>query len=219
MTLPNFSFEKKFWKRYKFIAGVDEVGRGAFAGPVVAGCVVFDKNTKIPKDIKINDSKKLSSKKREMADKWIKENSLTWGIGETSVAEINSKGMAKAACSAFRRAIAKANMRLHGRVEFLLVDAFYIPYVRNLPVSQKSPKKRRQLAIINGDEKSVSIAAASIIAKVYRDNLMINLDKRSKYRRYGWENNKGYGTVVHRKAITKYGITRYHRKQFVKNYL
>jgi ribonuclease HII len=147
--------------------------------------------------------------------------------------EINKKGMSKATLSAFRRAIEDANKRLKYRIDYLLIDAYYIPYVRGIRMPIKSAKFRNrhikkpgeikysgnQLAIIKGDEKSISIGAASIIAKVHRDNLMINLSKESKYKVYGWERNKGYGTKEHRLAIKKYGITKLHRKKFVETLL
>ena len=212
MLTPNFSFEKKLWRRFGYVAGVDEVGRGSFAGPVVAGCVVFENNLQIPKNIKINDSKKLTPGQREKTNTWIKENSLSWGVGEISTSAINRLGMAKTTKMAFRKSIAQAKKRLGKRIDYLLIDAFFIPFVRGNP-------RDRQMAIIDGDEKSLSIAAASIIAKVYRDKIMLRLGKRPKFKKYGWGRNKGYGTKAHQSAIRKYGITRYHRKAFVKNFL
>ncbi|MEK7112115.1 MAG: ribonuclease HII [Patescibacteria group bacterium] len=212
MKTPNFFFERKLWKKgFKHIAGVDEVGRGCFAGPVVAGCVIFENGLQIPENIKINDSKKLTPRQRERANHWIKENALSWGIGEVSASVINRLGMAKATKMAFRKAISEARKRLGIGIDFLLVDAFFIPYVRGNP-------KGRQMAIVDGDEKSISIGAASIIAKVYRDNLMVELGKKPKFIKYGWGKNKGYGTKEHQLAIKKYGITRYHRRAFVKNF-
>lgn len=210
MKLPNYSFERNLLKKgFKFIAGVDEVGRGCFAGPVVAGCVVFDPKLKIPPDIEINDSKKVSPRRRQIANDWIKKNAYCWGIGEAGASLINRIGMGKATKVAFRRAIKDANLRLKGTIDFLLIDAFYIPYVKGL-------KKKNQKPIIDGDEKSFSIAAASIVAKVYRDKFMRRLSK--KYPGYGWSRNKGYGTKAHTKAIKKLGLTRYHRKAFIKTF-
>lgn len=228
MKLPNFAFEKKLWKKsFKFVAGLDEVGRGSFAGPIVAGCVVFNPGTKIPKSIYINDSKKLTSKKRQDAKEWIFKNALTWGTGEVSAEVINRVGISKAAQMAFRRAIENANSRMKRRVDYLLIDAFFIPYVWGLPMRRKAARKNlelkdgraRQLAIAKGDQKSISIAAASIIAKVYRDSVMKSLSGKSRYIRYGWDKNKGYGTKEHGSAIRKFGISKYHRKQFVETYL
>jgi ribonuclease HII len=228
MKLPNFSFEKRFWKKgFKFVAGLDEVGRGSFAGSVVAGCVVFKPRTKIPKNIHINDSKKLTSKKRVIANGWIVKNALTWGTGEVAAGVINRIGMSKATQMAFRRAIENANNKMQRRVDYLLIDAFFIPYVRSLPMRRKAARKNhnlkdgraRQQAILKGDQKSISIAAASIIAKVHRDNIMKSLNDKPRYKRYGWDRNKGYGTKEHGRAIRKYGISKYHRKQFVETYL
>jgi ribonuclease HII len=228
MPTPNFFFERKLWRQgFSYVAGVDEVGRGCFAGPVVAAAVSFDKKVKIPPEIKINDSKKLTPKQREKAEKWIKENSAFWGIGEVSASVINRLGMAKATKMAFRRAINNANNKRKGGINFLLIDAFYIPYLRGFPSRRKNARKNhnltdskaRQLAIVNGDEKSISIAAASILAKVYRDSVMRRLGEKPFYKKYGWIKNKGYGTYEHREAIKKYGITRYHRRDFIKTFL
>ncbi len=228
MSLPSFSFEKKYWrKNFKYVAGLDEVGRGAFAGPIVAGCVVFESKANIPSDIEINDSKKLNSRKRRKAKEWITSNALGWGTGEVSASVINKVGVSKAAQMAFRRAIEGANNRMQRRVDYLLIDAFYIPYVRSLPMRRKKARKNlelkdgraRQWAITKGDQKSISIAAASIIAKVHRDDVMKSLNEKPRYKRYGWDKNKGYGTKKHGKAIKRYGISKYHRKQFVDTYL
>jgi ribonuclease HII len=212
MTLPDFSFEKKVYKNgYRVIAGMDEVGRGCFAGPVVAGCVVFPlepETDNYQSRPVINDSKKLSSKQREVANSWIRNNAIAYGIGRAGASEINKVGIKKATEIAFRRAIVACEVK----IDYLLVDAFYIPYVKGL-------RRKNQKAIIKGDAKSISIAAASIIAKVYRDSLMVRLGKNPKYRMYGWGQNKGYGTQIHREAITKYGITRQHRNKFVETYL
>lgn len=215
--LPSFCYEKRlFRKGFDLVLGVDEVGRGAFAGPIVVGAVAFAPitNYKLQKlSVRVDDSKKLSPRQREVAAKWIRGNAQTFGIGEVSASLINRIGMAKATKMAFRRAITSAirkDIKILGYKAniFLLLDAFYIPYV-------KGARRKNQLAIINGDEKSLSIAAASIIAKVYRDKIMLGLGKKSKYKKYGWGRNKGYGTKEHRKAIRKYGLTRYHRSDFV----
>jgi ribonuclease HII len=255
-NLPTFHYEKMVWKHgFQNVAGIDEVGRGAFAGPVVAGCVVFKPH--IPYsifNIRIDDSKRLTPKQRNIAEIWIKENCLTWGIGEASAHEIDRLGIVKATRKAMRKSIGNANQRLHDRIQYLLIDAFYLPYIKGIrmPIkykrkskfldnplnSSKSPlnthKNKRlkydittkgtkqsfcegcQTAIVKGDQKSLSIASASIVAKVYRDNLMINLGKRKKFKKYGWENNKGYGTLLHRRMVEKYGSVYLHRKSFIK---
>jgi ribonuclease HII len=256
MQLPTVTYEKQIWKRgYKYIAGIDEVGRGCFAGPVVAAAVAFAPITNYQFSIfnqiqnsndkrgeggspiksgmtipKINDSKKLNSKQREIASKWIKENCLAWGIGEASASTINRIGIVKATEMAFRKAIKMANDKLQmtnregnrrqipdqvrhdKRIDFLLIDAFYIPHVKGL-------RRKNQKAIVKGDSKSISIAAASIIAKVYRDQLMEKIGSRQRYKKYDWISNKGYGTKTHLEAIKKYGTNGYHRRQFVNTYL
>ena len=211
MNFPDFKFEKKLHKKgFRIIAGVDEVGRGCFAGPVVAGCVAFtsDFNFQIPDSVRINDSKKLTEKKRVVADKWIRRNAFAYGIGVASVFQINRLGIKKASEIAFRKAIKNCKVEIN----YLLIDAFYVPYVRGL-------RRKNQKPIIKGDTKSISIAAASIIAKVYRDNLMMVLSKKPKFKNYGWGKNKGYGTEKHRNAIKKYGLTRQHRKAFVETWI
>lgn len=212
--LPSFSFERKLWKKgLKVVAGVDEVGRGCFAGPVVAAAVAFAPiSNEFSNEIIINDSKKMRPRQREKSADWIKKNALAWGIGEAPTSLINRIGMAKATKVAFRRAIAETNRRLRHNINFLLIDAFYIPYVDGL-------RRKNQKAIIDGDQKSYSVAAASIIAKVYRDKMMRSLSKQAKYKIYGWGRNKGYGTKEHQRTILKYGISRYHRREFVKTFL
>jgi len=232
----SLGYEKKLWNLgYKIVAGADEVGRGCFAGPVVCGCVVFPKNiSKRWRELKennviINDSKKLTPNQRVRADEWIKDNALSYGVGVGTPAEINRRGIAKTTASGFRRAIAMTNVSLTSRSNFLLIDAFYIPYVRGISIPKKIHRKfttakefsksGQQLAIVHGDEKSFSIAAASIVAKVYRDKLMVKLSNALRYRKYGWDKNKGYGTKLHQEAILKYGTTRLHRKKFVESFV
>ena len=219
MKFPNLDFENNLWSEgIHFLAGVDEVGRGCFAGPVVASAVAFApmSNYQFPifnereEEIIIDDSKKLTKLQREKAEEWIKENAITWGIGEASAALINRLGMGKATKVAFRKAVKAASQ--NSKLEYILVDAFFIPYLNGFPRS-------KQMAIVNGDGKSVSIAAASIVAKVYRDSLMEKIGSRKNYKKYDWISNKGYATKHHRDAILKYGITGYHRKQFVDTYL
>lgn len=206
--MPDFGFEKKLWKKgFSMIGGVDEVGRGCLAGPVFAGCVVF-KNQELIRDIKINDSKKLKPHEREIANVWIKENCLSYGIGMATVSEINKQGIVKATEKAFRRAIMDCELK----IEYLLIDAFYVPYVKGL-------SKINQKPIIKGDNISISIAAASITAKVERDKLMLRLSKNKSYLGYGWGRNKGYGTREHQKAIKDFGLTKYHRTQFVRAFI
>jgi len=227
MRKPDFRYEKKAWRRgFKYVAGVDEVGRGAWAGPIVAGAVVFApapqiKNLKFKienSEVKIDDSKRLGPREREKAALWIKENALAWDVTEISVSAINKVGIGKATAKAMRKTLHDIKGKppiatlLHGYVAndlFVLVDGFHVKY---LPGGLK-----HQQAIIHGDQKSISIAAASIIAKVYRDKLMQRLSK--KYPAYGWGKNKGYGTKFHQQAIVRSGVTVLHRKEFVKGIL
>ena len=225
MNKPDFKYERKLWdKGFKVVAGADEVGRGCFAGPVTAGCVVFPSYMQIPKTVEINDSKKLNNRKRKQASVWIKNNCIAWGVGYACVAEINFLGIKKATERAYRRAFNNAHQHLSISIEYLLIDAFFVPYSRGLPVGKKMISDHcaiglRQTAIKKGDSLSISIAAASIVAKVERDKLMIKLSEGSNYKVYQWERNKGYGTIQHRNAIIEHGITSHHRKQFVETFL
>lgn len=230
MELPDLSYEKILWNEgFVSVAGMDEVGRGALAGPVVAATVVFDRGI-IPDNIpvKINDSKKLNSDERRKASVWIIDNAV-WGIGASSVSEINRIGIVKATNKAFRRSLISAQQMSKLSIDYLLIDGFYIPNTRKYPLPLFKHKKRvfcgkymkgkqRQLAIVRGDQKCLSIASASIIAKVWRDNYMIQTSINPKLKTYKFMNNKGYGTLDHRIAISKHGITRFHRKQFVKKF-
>jgi ribonuclease HII len=180
---------------YKFIAGVDEVGRGCLAGCVVAAAVILDLSKPIPEGL--NDSKKLSAKRRELLDSQIKENALTYAIAQVEAEEIDQINILEATKKAMRLAIEKLNPS----ADFLLIDAVQLKDV-NLP----------QKAIIHGDAISLSIAAASIIAKNYRDNLMQEMDKI--YPEYGFAKHVGYGTKAHFEALQKYGHCEIHRKSF-----
>lgn len=206
-NLPDFKHERQLIERgVGLIAGLDEVGRGSLAGPVVAGCVLFSKPLDVfSVPVKINDSKKLKHQERELAAKWIVKNAIT-SIGSSSVEEINSLGIVNACHLAFRRSIAKISKIMPP--DHLLVDAFYIPKVKNFGKDKQTP-------IIKGDTISFSIAAASIVAKVYRDKLMVDYSRNKEYSVYDWQKNKGYGTKKHREAIAKFGITTLHRKLFV----
>ena len=175
------------------LAGVDEVGRGTLAGPVVAAAVILDfKN--LPDDI--NDSKKVSKKNREIISTKILENSIT-SIGHATVEEIDDINILRASLLAMKRAVEG----LSKKPKLVLIDGNHIPDIK---IESKS--------IIKGDNKSLSIAAASIVAKVYRDNLMTEYSK--KYPGYLWEKNSGYGTKEHLEAIKNLGITPIHRTSF-----
>ncbi|MBX7170575.1 MAG: ribonuclease HII [Pyrinomonadaceae bacterium] len=180
---------------YKFIAGVDEVGRGCLAGCVVAAAVILDFSKPIPSDL--NDSKKLSAKKRQRLDSEIKENALSYAIAQVEADEIDKINILEATKKAMRLAIEK----LDPSADFLLIDAVQL---KTLFIPQK--------AIIHGDAISASIAAASIIAKNYRDNLMQELDKI--YPEYGFAKHVGYGTKAHFEALREHGACEIHRKSF-----
>ncbi len=197
MVLPTLEIEQKLWKKgFKFVCGIDEVGRGCFAGPVVAGAVVFPPNCDLLEGVA--DSKLLKPRQREKLAEKIKELALVWAIGEIGVSDINKCGIGKATQMAFRKAI----KNLDKNPDFVLIDAFYIKHLN----------RKKQNAVKNGDKICASISAASIIAKVYRDKLMKNLHK--KYPKYGFARHKGYGTKEHQSALQKYGLTKIHRRSF-----
>ena len=202
MRLPDFSFEKNLRSQgFLKIAGIDEIGRGSWAGPLVAAGVVLPANFVIPKGF--SESKSTSPQKRVDFAYLIDKAAITISIAEVQAGVIDNIGITKATNKAFRL-VAKG---LNPEPDFFLLDAFYIKHF---------PKKK-QLAIKKGDERSVSIAAASIIAKVHRDNLMEKLSKA--YPQYGFARHKGYGTRVHQEAIRKYGFTQIHRMSYNLNYL
>lgn len=204
--LPNFSFETKLWKeKIQFVAGVDEVGRGALAGPIVAAAVIFKPFCKDIKKLKINDSKKLTPKIREELAQEIKNNCLFWAIGEVGVNYINKRGIGWANYLAMNKAIISVQRQMTNR-PYLLIDGYPLK-------NSQGNMLRNQLPIVKGDQKVISIAAASIIAKVYRDNLMKNLAQQ--YKEYGWEENKGYGTKRHWQTINQLGPSKMHRKDFI----
>jgi len=211
MSYPNLSFEKKLHDRgFRFVAGIDEVGRGAFAGPVMVGAVIFPQE--ITGGLKgLNDSKLLKSRERLRLSIEIKKRALSWSVASVEAKTIDHLGIGQATQKAMRKAVGL--LKNKGQApDFLLVDAFYISYLAGL-------KKNRQWPIKKGDRRSSSIAAASILAKVTRDRLMGSLSRKSKYRFYGWGRNKGYGTLKHRQAIRKHGPTRLHRKDFIRGLL
>ena len=181
----------------QFLCGIDEVGRGPLAGPVMAGAVILPKDCEI---LYINDSKKLSEKKREELALEIKEKAIAWAVGMSGHERIDEINILQATYEAMREAISK----LAVQPQLLLNDAVTIPAV-----------DIQQVPIIKGDAKSVSIAAASIIAKVTRDHLMEEYD--AIYPEYGFASNKGYGSAAHMEALRKYGPTPIHRRSFLGN--
>lgn len=197
MIIPTLKEEQLLWNSgFSNICGLDEVGRGCFAGPVVTGAVIFKKDSNIPEGIR--DSKLLTPAKRKKLSQEIKDNCFAWSIGESSVEVIDELGIVKATQKAFYQSV----QNLNTPPDFLLIDAFYVDGI----------EKEKQKPIIHGDALCVSIAAASIVAKVYRDELMEKLSLR--YPEYGLEKHKGYGTGQHRDAIKKYGLKDIHRRSF-----
>ena len=194
------TYERGCWEAgYELVAGIDEVGRGPLAGPVVAAAVILPKECKIEG---VNDSKKLSAKKREELYDIILEKALSYGIGIVSNERIDEINILQATYEAMREALSQ----LSPKADYILADAVTIPMV-------STPQR----GIIKGDAKSMSIGAASIVAKVYRDRLMEAFDE--VYPGYGFGANKGYGSAEHIEGIKKLGITPIHRKTFVKNFL
>ncbi|MCT4565021.1 MAG: ribonuclease HII [Maledivibacter sp.] len=184
---------------YNLIAGLDEAGRGPLAGPVVAAAVILPKGEMI---VGVNDSKKISEKKREQLFIKIQEKALAIGVGIVDNETIDKINIFNATKLAMKQAINSLKVK----PDFLLIDALEIA---DIHIKQKS--------IIKGDSKSISIAAASIIAKVTRDSLVKDYEK--EYPGYNFSKHKGYGTKEHYEAIEKYGITPLHRKSFLKNIL
>lgn len=190
-TNPNFDFELA---QSGIVAGVDEAGRGPLCGPVVAGAVIFpDKNIEIP--VIIRDSKQMSAAQRDAAYDWITANTI-WAVGECSPAEIDELNILWASMRAMERAVDALALQPN----FCLIDG------------NRVPAGLRGCAVVKGDAKSLSIAAASIIAKVTRDRLMHKL--ALQFPQYNWEKNAGYPTPEHLRAIEKYGINEHYRKSF-----
>lgn len=191
-------YEKKYGE-YSYICGIDEVGRGPLAGPVVAGAVILPRDCDI---LYLNDSKQLSEKKREELNDIILEKAVATGIGVISPERIDEINILQATYEAMRQAISKLSVQ----PQLFLNDAVTIPEVQ-IP----------QVPIIKGDAKSVSIAAASIVAKVTRDRMMEEYDKVLP--EYGFASNKGYGSAAHIEALKKYGPSPIHRKTFITHFV
>jgi ribonuclease HII len=215
MTNPTFDFEREYWEQgISLIAGLDEAGMGALAGPVVASAVVFNcrsdqtqnekRKTKnygvllAQDNICIRDSKTLSAKQREKAETWIKENALAWAVGEASVDEITELNIRGAAHLAMRRAVEQ----LYCSPDLLLIDGNPVQIHNSIP----------SVSIVGGDGLSFSIAAASILAKVHRDRILTALDK--EYPVYGFAGHKGYGSAGHMDALRKHGPCKWHRPTY-----
>lgn len=210
MKMPSFKEELSLWENeVEYVIGIDEVGRGCFAGPVTAGAVIFKKNTLFKNGIlsKINDSKLLNPKIRSILSKEIKREALFYSVSTVGVSIINKVGIGKATQMAMRKSVKTILERITNNESrsFVLADGFHIKYIKGV-------RLKNQKGIIKGDRKSISIAAASIIAKVHRDRLMRRLNK--KYPQYGLYRNKGYGTKFHQTAIKNHGLSNIHRTSF-----
>lgn len=193
---------KEFERQHEdcaFICGIDEAGRGPLAGPVVAGAAILPRDCTI---LYLNDSKKLTEKRREELFEEIREKAIAWSVGMAGPERIDEINILRATYEAMRSAIAGLKVL----PDLLLNDAVTIPGITIL-----------QVPIIKGDAKSVSIAAASILAKVTRDHMMIEYDKL--FPEYGFAKNKGYGTAAHIEALKNSGPTPIHRKTFIKNFV
>lgn len=195
MTNPDYTFEQAALDRgFIYIAGVDEVGRGPLAGPVVAAAVVLDANN-IPDGL--NDSKKLTAKKRDALYDAIMEQADV-SLAQATVAEIDEHNILRASHIAMVRAIAG----LSQPTDHALIDGNMVP--RGLTISTET--------VVKGDGRSLSIAAASIVAKVWRDRHMVDLAQQ--YPGYGWEKNAGYPTAAHKSGLESLGVTPHHRRSF-----
>lgn len=214
--LPHLDNELVLWKKSYTVIGIDEVGRGAFAGPLcVAGVIFkpcFDDKKRISYllNLGINDSKKLSKSKRELLSKVIQNECFSYHISTIDNVKIDRFGIAKATFMGMRSVVKNLRENSGFGNNYLLTDAFKVKNTFGLGL-------KNQLNIIKGDTISLSIAAASIIAKVYRDDLMKAYS--SKYPNYGFSENVGYGTLLHRKALRKFGPTPLHRTQFIHKFI
>nr|WP_207740095.1 ribonuclease HII [Enterocloster citroniae] len=191
-------YEKEY-EAYAYVCGIDEAGRGPLAGPVAAGAVILPKDCRI---LYLNDSKKLSEKRREELFEEIKEKAAAWSVGIVSPARIDEINILQATYEAMRDAVG----RLGVTPDVLLNDAVTIP---GLPM--------KQVPIIKGDAKSLSIAAASVLAKVTRDHMMAEYEEM--FPGYGFAKHKGYGTAAHIQAIRELGPCPIHRRSFIRNFV
>lgn len=199
--MPDFEIENSIkQKGYKFICGVDEAGRGPLAGPVCAAAVILPENAEIDG---LNDSKKLSEKKREMLFDIICEKAIAYSIAFGSLEEIEELNILEATFLAMNRSIEGLEIK----ADFALIDGNRVPKGIKIPCE----------TVVKGDAKSQSIAAASILAKVTRDRLLLEYDKQ--YPEYNFRKHKGYGTKEHTDLILKHGVCPIHRKSFLKKLL
>lgn len=194
-AVDRLKFERQLWEEgYTRVIGLDEVGRGCLAGPVVAAGVVFSPDTDIPE---IRDSKTINESERIQLSNLIKEEALYWTIQEGSIEEINELNILWASLATMQKCVGKTKPR----PDYLLVDG-------NRYINSLIP----YTCLVKGDDRSMSIAAASILAKVYRDEFMKKM--HNEFPEYGWDTNVGYPTKAHKKALKKFGYTQYHRTSF-----
>jgi ribonuclease HII len=193
---PDFDLERAAWTQgYRLVAGVDEVGRGPLCGPVTAAACILDP-ARVPPGI--NDSKRLKEAERTALAAQIKQSAIAWAIAHATVQEIDAINILQASHLAMKRAL----QALDPKMDFALVDGNRMP--REMPVPGQT--------VVKGDAKSLSIAAASIVAKVERDQIMRDLAR--EHPEYGWETNMGYPTAQHLAALTRFGPTPHHRITF-----
>ncbi len=199
--MVDFSIENAYWLKGRgAVCGVDEAGRGPLAGPVCAAAVIFAPDTQIPG---LDDSKKLTEKKREALFPVIQEKALAYGIGYANEREIDEYNILNATFLAMRRAVEQLSVS----PDVLLVDGNQKPRIGVCD----------EVTVIKGDAKSVSIAAASVLAKVSRDRKMLELD--AQYPQYAFRQHKGYGTKLHYERLSQYGLSPFHRRTFLKKFL
>jgi ribonuclease HII len=215
VPFPTFLHEEVLWQKDFLVVGIDEVGRGAFAGPLTVGAVVFDPYMNLQKrnlleNYGIHDSKKLTPQKRQILAPTIISDALYTSVTNIPISTINAVGIGKSMEIGVRKLVKEISLKFTNRSLFLLIDAFRIKNVKRVGL-------KHQKAILFGDSISISIAAASIIAKVHRDSLMQQLSQQ--YPSYLWETNKGYGTYDHREALSLYGPCKEHRKDFIRSTL
>jgi len=199
LYLPNMDYESTLWQDGStLVAGLDEAGRGAWAGPVYAAAVILPNDVRVKQILHgVNDSKKLSAKQRQRWKGCIQSASIAWAVASASAQEVDEIGIVPASCTAMTRALDQ----LHYRPTHLLIDYVKLPDC-DLP----------QTSLPKGDAISLSIAAASILAKTARDEYMIAIDE--SYPQYGFARHKGYGTALHRSALQAYGVCPIHRMSF-----
>lgn len=207
ISRPTFAEEELLWKKGYTVVGIDEVGRGSFAGPVITAAVVFNPNKLYPKEFfeTIHDSKLLTEIKRNKLDAIIKNNCQAYAIAQSPVPVINKLGIGKATHIAFRKVVSLILKKVEEKKVYVLIDGFYVKYIQGIGLSN-------QKAIVKGDQKSISIASSSVIAKVHRDTIMRGYDK--SYPEYLFGKHKGYGTKDHQHAIHKHGLCKLHRLSF-----